>query len=57
MNSKEIIYRKNVDIICKNNIFFYTILNVDEYKHFLPYVTVRTFIKFAHNIYLYFKLF
>ncbi|CDU19430.1 coenzyme Q-binding protein COQ10 homolog, mitochondrial, putative [Plasmodium yoelii] len=39
MNSKEIIYRKNVDIICKNNIFFYTILNVDEYKHFLPYVT------------------
>ncbi|SCM24867.1 conserved Plasmodium protein, unknown function [Plasmodium chabaudi chabaudi] len=39
MNTKEIIYRKNVDIFCKNNIFFYTILNVDEYKNFLPYVT------------------
>ncbi|SBT74759.1 coenzyme Q-binding protein COQ10 homolog, mitochondrial, putative [Plasmodium malariae] len=39
IKNKEIIYRNNVDIVCKSHIFFCTILNVDGYKHFLPYVT------------------
>ncbi|ANQ05751.1 Uncharacterized protein PCOAH_00001370 [Plasmodium coatneyi] len=37
--SEDIIYRKNLDVICQSNVFFYTVLNVDRYSHFLPYVT------------------
>ncbi|KJP85198.1 hypothetical protein AK88_05157, partial [Plasmodium fragile] len=37
--TENIIYRKNLDISCKSHVFFYTVLNVDRYSHFLPYVT------------------
>ncbi|GAW78962.1 hypothetical protein, conserved [Plasmodium gonderi] len=37
--SEDITYRKNINIICDSHVFFYTILNVDRYSHFLPYVT------------------
>ncbi|VWU53120.1 coenzyme Q-binding protein COQ10 homolog, mitochondrial, putative, partial [Hepatocystis sp. ex Piliocolobus tephrosceles] len=39
MNNNDIIYNKNIDIVCENDVFFYTILNVNNYKNFLPYVT------------------
>ncbi|CAA9986195.1 conserved Plasmodium protein, unknown function [Plasmodium knowlesi strain H] len=37
--TEDIIYRKNLDVICQSHVFFYTVLNVDRYSHFLPYVT------------------
>ncbi|CRG98456.1 conserved Plasmodium protein, unknown function [Plasmodium relictum] len=37
LKTNDIIYRNNIDIVSKNDFFFYTILNVDRYKYFLPY--------------------
>ncbi|CAX64103.1 hypothetical protein PFAG_01961 [Plasmodium falciparum Santa Lucia] len=39
IKTNDIVYRKNIDIVCAKDLFFYTILNVDRYKYFLPYVT------------------
>ncbi|EUD66612.1 hypothetical protein C922_02933 [Plasmodium inui San Antonio 1] len=37
--AEDVTYRKNLDIIFQSHVFFYTVLNVDRYSHFLPYVT------------------
>ncbi|SBT75197.1 coenzyme Q-binding protein COQ10 homolog, mitochondrial, putative [Plasmodium ovale] len=39
VTQNDIIYRNNIDVRCKRDIFFYTVLNVDNYKYFLPYIT------------------
>ncbi|EUR73173.1 hypothetical protein PFBG_02035 [Plasmodium falciparum 7G8] len=41
IKTNDIVYRKNIDIVCAKDLFFYTILNVDRYKYFLPYVTLK----------------
>ncbi|CAG9484979.1 unnamed protein product [Plasmodium vivax] len=37
--SEDVTYRKSLDVICQSHVFFYTVLDVDRYSHFLPYVT------------------
>lgn len=37
--TKDISYKNSIDIFAKDDLFFYTVLNVDRYKNFLPYVT------------------
>lgn len=47
--TKDIEYQNSVDIVSKNDLFFYTVLNVDRYKHFLPHVTDSKIIEKKQN--------